>query len=377
MIITNFLLFADNRLLITVYCLLTTVYCLLISVLLWGWVRKKRVRTLHSQEIAFSVIIAAKNEAKNLQRFLPFILQQKYSNYEIIVILDKCTDESETILQAFQQQYEHLHYLKIESTNEGWASKKFALSEGIYAAKNEYLAFTDADCEVAEEWLSEMAKHFEEEETQLVLGLGMYFEYPSLLNKFIRFETLYTAFQYIGWANVGIPYMGVGRNLGYRKSFFVQNQGFSAFKARLSGDDDLFVNAYANAHNTRIMTSAKSMSFSEPKQTFSEWLHQKFRHVSAAPQYSWLTKMLLVTFHFAHIGSYLLSFLGIFSPNYSQIVILIFLFRLILGWCAFLFVNYRIKEKNLLYLYPVLDLFYFFYNSIIVPLGLIRKPQWR
>lgn len=377
MIITNCLLFTDNYFLISIYGFAITVYCLLITVLFWGWVRKKRVRTLNSQEISFSVIIAAKNEAKNLQRFLPFILQQKYSKYEIIVILDKCTDESEAILKAFQQQYVHLRYLKIESTNEGWASKKFALSEGIYAAKNEYLAFTDADCEVGEEWLSEMAKHFEEEETQLVLGLGMYFEYPSFLNKFIRFETFYTAFQYIGWANVGVPYMGVGRNLGYRKSFFLQNQGFTAFKAQLSGDDDLFVNAYANAQNTRIMTSAKSISFSEPKHTFSEWLHQKFRHVSASSQYSLLTQFVLAAFHFAHIGSYFFGFLALFSPNYRQMIILIFLFRLILGWLVFLFVNYRVKEKNLLYLYPVLDLFYFFYNSIIVPLGLIRKPQWR
>lgn len=330
-----------------------------------------------NKDIAFSVIIAARNEAKNLHRFLPFLLTQKYANYEVVVVLDKCTDESAQILQHFQQEYTHLRYFEIESTEEGWASKKFALSEGIHAAQNEYLAFTDADCEVGLEWLSEMAKHFEGEETQLVLGMGMYFEYSSFLNKFIRFETFYTAFQYIGWANVGVPYMGVGRNLGYRKSFFLQNQGFSAFKAQLSGDDDLFVNAYATTQNTRIMTSAKSVSFSEPKHTFSEWLKQKFRHVSASSQYSLLTQLVLAAFHFAHIATYFFGFICLFSPFYGKIIGLGLLFRLFLGWLIFLFINFRIKEKNLLYLYPVLDLFYFFYNSIIVPLGLIRKPQWR
>lgn len=328
------------------------------------------------EERPFSVIIAARNEYENLQKYLPRILHQKYLDFEVIVVLDRNTDDSETILQAFQRDFLFLKYLKIDALPEKWVGKKYALAQGIAAAKNEYLAFTDADCLVGENWLQTINQHFGVE-TAVVLGLSPYFEENSFLNRWIRFETYYTAFQMVGFAAWGFPYMGLGRNISYKKSFFLQNSGFDAFKSRLSGDDDLLINAFAQAKYTQVMISQESQTFSPAKMTWKAWLRQKFRHVSASTAYTIQSKLLLAAFHFAHIGMYFFLFVAIWGgyATFSQ-GILLYLSGILPKWVIFVNTKRHISVPHLAYLYPLWDLMMAIYLALIVPIGMLRKPTW-
>ncbi|MEJ7677682.1 MAG: glycosyltransferase [Segetibacter sp.] len=117
---------------------------------------------------------------------------------------------------------------------------------GIRSAKYETLLLTDADCVPAsEKWMQLMQDGYKPE-TEIVLGYGAYHKNNGLLNKIIRFETFHSALQYLSYALAGIPYMGVGRNLSYRKDVFLRNKGFSAINHIPGGDDDLFINKVAN-----------------------------------------------------------------------------------------------------------------------------------
>src|SRR5581483_1786901 len=130
--------------------------------------------------------------------------------------------------------------------------KKFALTMGIKASKNEYLLFTDADCRPASaNWITRMAVNFNRS-TEIVLGYSPYQSAGGLLNSFIRFETIRTAINYLSAALAGNPYMGIGRNLAYTKTLFFKNKGFASHMHVMSGDDDLFVNENATAGNTTI-----------------------------------------------------------------------------------------------------------------------------
>lgn len=110
----------------------------------------------------------------------------------------------------------------------------------------------------------------------IVLGYGAYEKVKnSFLNKIIRFETMLTATQYFSWAKIGKPYMGVGRNLAYKKEEFFNVRGFMDHMKIRSGDDDLFINQAATKKNTAILYTPESFTFSEPKTTFSSWVYQK------------------------------------------------------------------------------------------------------
>jgi cellulose synthase/poly-beta-1,6-N-acetylglucosamine synthase-like glycosyltransferase len=186
-------------------------------------------------------------------------------------------------------------------------SKKIAVILGVKAAQNDILVFTDADCEpTSKKWLENMVRSFSEN-TQIVLGYGAYNKNKSFTNMLQVFDTLFIGIQYLNYAIAGYPYMGVGRNMAYRKSFFEASKGFSKHLDIQSGDDDLFVNDFAKGKNTAVCVSPESITTSEEKKKFSAFLAQKERHLSTSGRYKFSSKLLLGT----ELGSRFLFYLGI------------------------------------------------------------------
>lgn len=322
------------------------------------------------------MIIAAHNEFYNLKKFLPSILTQDFRLYEVIVVLDRCTDKSEVLLNDWKKQYPHLRIVVVNNIPNNWAPKKWAVSKGIETAVYEHLALTDADCRVRPSWLKHIADVFVSD-VEVILGLGLYERHPGLLNTFIRFETFYAAFQYVGMALQGKPYMGVGRNLAYTKSFFQRNNGLEAFQERLSGDDDLLVNAYAEKRNTTVMLDRESFSLSVPEITWKRWFYQKFRHLSASSAYSVESQTLLGIFHASHACFYAGILVSLSLDWTNSLIYSLYAIRVILSWLIFVSINKTIQEEKFLYLYPFLDIMFFMYNLIVVPIGMTRKPEWK
>ena len=240
-----------------------------------------------------SIIICAKDEANNLKEHLPSILNQDYPDYEVIVVNDCSEDETGQVLEDLKKKHKHLKISTIKKDKKFGHGKKFALFIGIKAAKNEWLLLTDADCYAeTNQWLSTMQKSFKKN-ASFVLGYGGYIKGKGILNQVIRYDTVFIAMQYFGFALAGIPYMGVGRNLAYRRSLFFENRGFSTHMHLKSGDDDLFINANANKTNTLIEVGKKSHIRSVPKKTFPEWAKQKRRHLTTGAYYKNKHKFLL------------------------------------------------------------------------------------
>jgi poly-beta-1,6-N-acetyl-D-glucosamine synthase len=187
--------------------------------------QKPEVKELTPQPV--SVIICARNEAENLATFLPSVLEQDYPEYEVIVVNDCSDDNTYIVLGDLLSRYPNLRVSNVNKDPQFTHSKKFAQFIGIKAAHHELLLFTDADCKpVSNKWIATMISNFTPK-TSFVLGYGGYVATKGLLNTYVRYDTLTIALQYTGMALRGIPYMGVGRNLAYRKSLFFESRGFS------------------------------------------------------------------------------------------------------------------------------------------------------
>lgn len=243
---------------------------------------------------AVSVIVCAHNEYDNLQDYLSILLEQDYPCYEVIVVDDSSEDGSDLLLERWSRQYGNLYHTFVPRGARVLSNKKLALTIGIKAAHYDYLLLTDADCRPeSKHWIREMMKGFSNEQTELVLGFSPYFEKKGLLNHIIGYDTLFNGLQYMGMARAGKPYMGVGRNLAYKRETFFSVGGFKGLLGNRAGDDDLFVNRIANAANTVVVNNPNSIVWSVPKTTWREWFHQKRRHLSVSPQYRTKSKIQL------------------------------------------------------------------------------------
>lgn len=326
-----------------------------------------------------SVVICARNEASNLKKHLPEILEQDYHCYEVIVVNDSSEDETENILDELKKKSPRLRSTRTGRDPRFTHGKKLALTLGLKAAKNEWVLLTDADCRpVGRNWIKEMAKHFTGDKN-LVLGYGKYKPEKKFLNRLIRMDTMFIGMQYLTFAMAGLPYMGVGRNLAYRRSLFFNNNGFATHLKIKSGDDDLFVNEVATAGNTAVELSPASHTESVPSATFGEWIAQKKRHLSTGLHYRRMTKILLGGEIFSRLLFYLSFIFLLIKSTIPLIVLSVFVLRLLIQLLIFKFASIRLNEKKLLLISPVYDIFIPFINLALSTANYIctKRNKWK
>ncbi len=328
-----------------------------------------------------SVLISAKNEAENLKKNLSLFYKQNYPDFEMVLIDDRSVDNTREIMADFQEKYPlKTRVVGVEfSDNPRFiGNKKYALTLGIKAAKYNHLLFTDADCRPeSPQWIEKMSGNFTDKK-QLVLGYGKYEKQKGFLNKLIRFETLQTAMQYFSYALAGMPYMGVGRNLGYTKELFFDNNGFYDHMHLLSGDDDLFVNKAATKENTAVVLEKGSATISVPKQTWKDWIHQKRRHITTASHYRLKHKILLALYYLSTVLFYFTAFFLLIKGYQWKIVLTLFLFRLIFAFLIQYKIAQKLDEKDIIKAFPLYEISLILIQFYIFILNLIRKPKtWR
>ena len=240
-----------------------------------------------------SVVICARNESENLRRNLPAILKQDYPDFEVIVINDGSTDESEDLLSELEEEYPNLYHSFTPDSARYISRKKLALTLGIKASKYDWLVFTEADCTpVSDKWLRRIARNFTPS-TDIVLGYSGYERGKGWLHKRVSFDSLFTSLRYLGFALAGKPYMGIGRNLAYRKELFFKVKGFSTHLNMQRGEDDLFINQIANENNTRVETSPDSVIRMQPVERYKDWKEEKVSYMATARFYKGSQRWLL------------------------------------------------------------------------------------
>ena len=241
-----------------------------------------------------SVLVCAHNEAYNLSAYLYALLSQDYPTYEVIVVDDGSEDKTREVIESYMVQDKRLRITFVPKEARVRSTKKLALTLAAKAAQYDCLLLTDADCTPeSTHWISEMMRGFEPSTKEIVLGFGAYFYEKGFVNRLVRYDTLFNGLHYLSAAAHGHPYMGVGRNLAYKKELFFKTGGFKKMMNNRAGDDDLFVNHVANRKNTAVVCSRESITWSPSKTTMRDWWQQKRRHLSVSHDYRLGTKIRL------------------------------------------------------------------------------------
>lgn len=356
-----------------VFCLIT-----LVQLFYYGWFFRRLAfysppAKDSSQQHPVSVIICARDEAARLVTHLPGALVQRYpSTHEVIVVNHNSQDDTRFLLDEFKKTFKGLHIVNLEHDAIGIPGKKYPLSMGIKEALYEIVLLTDADCVPATEfWIQKMQDAYHPG-VDVVLGYSPYRKDAGMLNKVIRFDTFHTALQYFSFALAGVPYMGVGRNLSYKREIFFRNKGFSALNHVPGGDDDLFINKVATKTNTAIVIDPDTYTLSEAKKTFGEWFRQKSRHYTTAKYYKPLHKLLLGGYSASLFLFYPLFFTSLFFS--WKVALIIFGVRFLFQAFIFNRSMRALGEEDLFPLWWLLDIWMFFYYLIFAS-TLWKKPR--
>ncbi len=329
-----------------------------------------------------SVVIAARNEEENLKTLIPLLMQQDHQQYEVIVVNDCSCDDTDLILRDFKEIYSNLKTVKIEEQDKWPTGKKFALTLGIKAASYDLLLFMDADCEPASlSWISNMQARFSSK-AEVVLGVGLYKKEKGFLNYMIRYDTLLTALNYLGFAVRNSAYMGVGRNLAYRKQLFFYHKGFSNHIMHPSGDDDLFINQAASNENTNICLEPQSFTISNPSTTWGQWFRQKKRHYSTFKFYKSKHKFLLGLNSISFIFFLMLVLPSFWFQKPLEdlwfVVLGITTITLLVRWIMLIKAMVRLDKSDMIWLLPVLEIMFLIVQPIQTVKGYFSKNYyWR
>ncbi len=348
---------------------------------------KKKVNKT-SRLPSVSIVVCARNELANLQELLPLLVSQDYPNFDIVIAIDRSTDGSAEYIKNEALVDKRIKYIEIDKDYDHVTPKKYALTATIRSSDKDVVLLTDADCRPAsDQWLRLMANELTDQK-QIVLGFSPYYTESGFLNRLIRFETFYVALQYLSFALAGRPYMGVGRNLMYRRELFIQNKGYYTHLAVMGGDDDLLMNEIATANNTAICIDPDSFCYSIPKQTWADWLTQKKRHLSVSKKYKTKNKIMLGLLSASQVLSWVL--LGCFLigcwvsyPLSQQMLLLglaVFFVPRLLQWLILILTNNKLGNTIGWYAMPFLDFaLHIYYVVMAAVMWANRKTKitWR
>jgi len=307
---------------------------------------------------------------------VPRLMEQDYPNFELIVVNDSSYDDTADILKALSINYPKMHVIHIDEDKQNMQGKKFALTLGIKAAKNDIVILTDADCYPrSQDWLSSIVAKYKDGK-QVVLGYSPFKKELGWLNKLTRFDNVWVGMQYLGMAKAGLPYMGVGRNLSYYTDLFFKVGGFKSHYSLTSGDDDLLINQIANKANCVVAYDKDSQTISPAKKTMSEWKVQKRRHFTTSPMYKPADKRRLAMLPFSWFALHALILAWvILLPEYWYVSAVLFIRWIILVMVTFRFAKASDQNRDVAWLAPILEVQLNFFHVVLYMSNLIRKPQ--
>lgn len=357
-----------------IYILLVYITLINAVILLALYFKKGNEKKIIIKENLFvSVVVAFKNELKNLDRLIESLSHQTFpvKQFEIILVDDFSTDGSFEKAKTYEEEFSNLKVLK----NLYSSGKKGTLKTGILNSRGEYILLTDADCFPRNNWIKSMLLKFDDE-TDIVFGYAPFKENKSFLNKLCRFENLFSTILMESFYNVGYPYLVYGRNISYRKSLFDKVSGFDSLEKSLSGDDDLFFQkALRSGVNVVLNDDKDSIVFSECVPNWKTFFRQKSRHVSASKFYPLTLKFILGLIYTSNILLNLFFITGLWIFD-----LFILAFALINWFIKFLMIKYLKRKMQLKFpslLVPVIDFCYFF---LLIPIGIrsrLKIVHWK
>ena len=334
-----------------------------------------------------SIVICARDVYEYLIDLIPALLTQDYPDYEIVVVNDCSDDETEEYLKDLERREPKIKPVQLKQHLNFFNGKKFPLSMGIKSAKNDIIVLTECNCmPVNDQWLRSVVNRYNNQ-TEIVIGYSPYVQKKSTLNRIMRFDALQNGLLYLSAALSRRPYMGVGRNLSYRKELFYRNKGFISHYMTSVGDDDLFISQVANKKNTEVLIDAENAILTTPTSSFKLWIRHKSSRYSTVSKYNVGARISLSLFYLSQFLFYA-SFIALLCLKPAFVItngaafyipILVFFFLLRFGTQLIIYhkASKRLGEKGLLPGLIAYDFLFAFLSPLLRLMGRMDKGAQR
>lgn len=307
-----------------------------------------------------SIVLCARDAYEYLTELIPVLLNQDYPDFEIVVVNDCSDDETEEYLKDLERREPRVKPVQLKQHLNFFNGKKFPLSMGIKSAQNDLIVLTDFNCmPVNDQWLRSVVNRYNHQ-TEIVIGYSPYVQKKGSLNHLMRFDALQNGLLYLSAALNHHAYMGIGKNLSYRKELFYRNQGFISHYTTTVGEDDLFINKVSTKKNTEVLIDAENGILTTPTSSFKLWMRQKSSRYSTVSKYDGRSRLMLSLFYGSQLLFYV-SFITLIAlcakPAFVitggaafYVPILVFFFLLRFGSQMIIYHNAskRLGEKGLL-----------------------------
>ncbi len=273
-----------------------------------------------------SVIVSCKNEFEYIKQHLPFWLEQKYPNFEVVAVCDEQDNELAHLLRSFQQRYSTLKIVKISSKVNFFDEEKFALSIGAKEASYDYLIFTTISSRPATEYCIDYMQSAFQDGIDVVIGHSFFDINNS--GAFARYLYADNAIRYIAPAINGYPIVGSHRLLGYKKEFFLKTGGYTNSYSFQTGVYDFLSAAHKNV---AVQINHQSMVKIEESFEFGSWLKEEKNYFAAFSRSYGKAKKEEITYRLSMLLAYAFAvLLLVLTEQTWHSIILIFFLILVL-----------------------------------------------
>lgn len=328
-----------------------------------------------------SIVLTAQNDGEWLRTNLVYLLEQDYPDFEVVVVDYLSTDDTQFILRLLAENYKHLKVVTLLENANGYQGLKYPFSIGIKSAKNDILLLAEPECMPMDTtnfaWIRSMVQGYRHPHIDLVLGYCGIAYKSSPFNWLQQYDNLDYSVEYLGAAALRHPFTGSGRNLSYRRSLFLKNDGFIYHYNIPDGADDMFVNQNARRRNTAVVLTPEAYTVVQPQPTLRQW-HLYRRHRASTHTYyrfglkcSRLAKPL--SLFLFYLSGALLLVLGTFPWQILAAALALKLFWQILSTAQS---THRLAVKPVVYiLSPLFEIYFLIANtfSALFPLSHRKK----
>ena len=329
----------------------------------------------------FTVIIPFRNEAENLPALLNSIAELNYQNslFEIILVNDDSEDISKEIVSKFMST-SALDITLIENERQSNSPKKDAISSAIKISKYDWIITTDADCVLPKYWLDSLDVFVQQNDVKMVVGPVTYHQVNGFLKHFQLLDFLSLTGSTIAGFGINKPFLCNGANLGYKRSFFNDINGFEGNDTIASGDD-IFLMEKAlktDKNSVKYLKSKQATVQTLAQPNFKSLLAQRIRWANKTSNYNnnfaKLVGLLVLLANSVVVIGFVLVALGLFQfKTFTYLFLLKLLIDFLLIYKTSVFFS---KEQALKYYLPS-SLLYPFFSVYVAVVGSFSTYKWK